>query len=157
MKVQKHAPLSHFLENTNTIECLWGYVKWAPCFTQKVMEDILRGIGNTDVYLDNIGCFPTLGNTTSTFRQNFGLWANRLAVNPRTYKLAVQETNWLGYWSAPRGLKPWKKKVNYYRDMLSSCAHVLTKPLTDLSGLKKRAKIKSTPEKETAFKKWSAY
>ena len=156
MKVQKHAPLSHFSENSNTIECLWGYVKCTPGFAQEVMEDILRGIGNTDVYLDNIGCFPTLGNTTSTFRQNFGSWANRLAVNPRKCKLAVQETNWLGYLSTSRGLKPWKKKVNYYRDMLLSRAHVL-KPLTDLSGLKKRAKIKSTPEKETAFKKWSGY
>jgi hypothetical protein len=42
--------------------------------------------------------------------------------------------------------------VNYYRDMWSSCAHTL-KPLTDQSGLKKKAPIKWTDEMQKAFDK----
>jgi hypothetical protein len=42
--------------------------------------------------------------------------------------------------------------VNYHRDMWPSRAHVL-KPLTDQSGLKKRAPIKWTDEMQKAFDK----
>ena len=40
--------------------------------------------------------------------------------------------------------------VNYYRDMWPSRAHIL-KPLTDLSGMKKRQKLDWTPAMNSAF------
>ncbi|KAL7526666.1 hypothetical protein ACHAXR_001590 [Thalassiosira sp. AJA248-18] len=42
--------------------------------------------------------------------------------------------------------------VNYYRDMWPSRAHVL-KPLTDMSGLKKKAKLNWTSKMQSAFDK----
>jgi hypothetical protein len=42
--------------------------------------------------------------------------------------------------------------VNFYRDMWPSHAHIL-KPLTDQSGLKKKAPIKWTDEMQKAFNK----
>jgi hypothetical protein len=102
------------------------------------------------------------------------LQENGFTINPLKCEWAIKETNWLGYWLTPQGLKPWKKKIdaiihmnrpcnatelcmfigciNYYQDMWPCCAHIL-KPLTDQSGLKKTAPMKWTDEIQKAFNK----
>jgi hypothetical protein len=140
------------------------------------MENVLSGIEDADVYIDDVGAFSDnwdhhVNLITTILRR---LHENGFTINPLKCEWAVKETDWLGYWFTPQGLKPRKKKidailymdrphnatelrmfigcVNYYNDMWPSRAHIL-KPLTDQSGLKKRSPIKWTDEMQQAFDK----
>jgi hypothetical protein len=94
---------------------------------------------------------------------------NNFTVNPRKCEWAVLETDWLGYWLTPEGVKPWRKKVdpilaiqaptnpkqlrsfigsfNFYRDMFRQRSHILA-PLTEQSG---RRSITWTKECQESF------
>jgi hypothetical protein len=139
-------------------------------------KNVLSGIKDADIYIDDVGAFSDdwghHGNLIATIL--WRLHENGFTINPLKCEWAIKETDWLGYWVTPRGLKPWKKKIdtilhmdcprnatqlcmligciNYYCDMWLSHAHIL-KLLTNLFGLKKRAPIKWTDYMQQAIDK----
>jgi hypothetical protein len=151
-------------------------LKCSPDIAQAAMENVLSGIEDVDIYINDVGAFSDDWdqhvNLIATILRK--LRENGFTINPLKCEWAVKETDWLGYWLTSRGLKHWKKKIdtilhmdclckatelcmfvgciNYYRDFWPSCAHVL-KLLTDQTGLKKKTPIKWTDEMQQAFDK----
>jgi hypothetical protein len=82
-------------------------------YAQEIMEDVLRNIPEIEVYIDNVGTF------TNSWQKHLQvldvvlsrLQANNFTINPLKCEWAVQETDFLGHWLTPTGIKPWKKKI----------------------------------------------
>ena len=149
----------------------------SPDFAQEIMEDIFKDmLKDIDVFIDDIGIFD---NDFDAHMEKVGrvltrLQENGFTVNPLKCEWAVQETDWLGYWFTPTGIKPWKKKidailkldspktvsdlrafigaVNFYRDMWPKRAHFLA-PLTSLTG---KSTLEWTKEHQRAFERMKA-
>jgi len=159
-------------------------LKCSPDYAQETMENIFRDLREeVEVYIDDIGAFSDDWNSHMALLRKIlqKLQDNGFSVNPLKCDWAVKETDWLGYWLTPSGLKPWKKKidavlkmdrprtvtqlrgfigmVNYYRDMWPHRAHILA-PLTAKVGNPKKGtkpeKFVWTPEMDAAFNKMKA-
>ncbi len=78
------------------------------------MEEVLRNVDDTSVYLDNIDAFSFTWEHHMLLLDKIlhQLEANGFTVNLLKCKWVIQETDWLGYWFTPTGLKPWHKKID---------------------------------------------
>jgi RNase H-like domain found in reverse transcriptase len=121
-------------------------VSQAPDILQEILEDLFCSFKEVDIYIGDIGVFSNDWDMHLVLLSHIlnVLETNNLTVNPANCKWAVQETDWLGYWLTPTGLKPWKRKisailalkqpetvkqlkkiigaVNFYQDMLTALA-----------------------------------
>ncbi len=75
------------------------------------MEEVLHNVKDTGVYLDDIGAFSFTGEHNILLLDKILHWLEGFTVNLLKYEWAIQETDWLGYWLTPTGLKPWCKKL----------------------------------------------
>ncbi len=132
-------------------------VSQAPDLCQEIMESIFNNIPDVEVFLADIGIFSQdyLSHMQTLATVLTRLQSNGFTINPLIREWAVKETDWLGYWLTPTGLRPWSKKIqaiqrlqlptnikqlcsfigamNYYCNMWPRRAHLLS-DLTTLTG-----------------------
>ncbi len=74
-------------------ECFPTGLKCALDFAQQIIEEVLHGLGNVKVYLEDIGLFANTWEELLLLHNKVlsCLEANRFTVNPLKCKWAVQE------------------------------------------------------------------
>jgi len=88
-------------------------ISQAPDVAQQIIEEVLDGIEDTEKYIDDIATF---GQDWSSHLKTIDTILSRLlengyTVNPLKCEWGIKESDFLGHWFTPDGVKPWTKKV----------------------------------------------
>ena len=105
-------------------------VKVSPDVAQNIMEEVLAGI-SCSIYMDDVGIW-----TDGSFQEHLAVIeqvlqqfaAHDLKCNPLKCSWAVKETDFLGYWMTPTGIKPWKKRITQEQHQ-RTCIYPRSQPL----------------------------
>ena len=86
-------------------------LKTAPDVAQYSIEKTLQDLKTegVEVYIDDVGLF------SNSYEEHMQLIKTVVdagfKINPLKCEWCVQETDFLGHWLTPEGVKPWKKRL----------------------------------------------
>ena len=94
-------------------------VSQAPDIAQEITERVLDGIEDVEKYIDDIALFS---NDWKSHVQPLDTVFKRLeekgfSINPLKCEFGVKESDFLGHWLTPTGIKPLRKKIQGILDM----------------------------------------
>ena len=165
-RARTFAQLLHHLELTVIVEHHCMGLQNTLGFAQAQMVKVLRDIEEQDCYIDDIGVWNNDKSVDKIWEKHLvsldkvltRLEDHNFTVNPLKCEWGVQETDFLGYWLTPNGIKPWSKKVEaivnmkepstiielrcfagligFYSNLFPQRSHILA-PLTSLGKLSK--------------------
>lgn len=148
-------------------------VNMAPDIAQEIIEQLLGAIEEIENYMDDFAAFlDDLESHIKVLEKVLSILEEKgFTINPLKCKWGIQETDFLGHWLTPEGVKPWKKKIDvivkmeaptnvkelcfflgmvtYYCDMWPRRSHILA-PLTNL--IKKRVSIGTRSVRRHSYK-----
>ena len=88
-------------------------VSEAPDIATEIMHDTFTDMEDVEFYMDDIGCFSdSWDNHLHLLKEVLQcLQSVGFTINPLKCEWEVKETDFLGHWLTPTGIKPWKKKM----------------------------------------------
>ena len=89
-------------------------VSEAPDIATEIMHNTFADKEDVEFYMDDIGCFSdSWDNHLHLLKEVLQcLQSVGFTINPLKCEWAVKETDFLGHWLTPTGIKPWKKKID---------------------------------------------
>ena len=97
-------------------------IKVSQDILQVVMEDVIRGLSDVELYIDDIGIFSNSYDEHMRATEEVLKHLNEygFTVSLFKFKWDVKETDCIGHWITPTGIKLWKKRSMRF----SNCSHL---------------------------------
>ena len=91
----------------------------SPDTAQEIMERTLKAIEDIEVYIDDIGIFSKTWESHMAVLDKVctRLEEKGFTVNPLKCEFGVKESDFLGHWLTPTGVKPLRKKIQGILDV----------------------------------------